>query len=149
VHNNKILSIEYSQSQIKYQNDVNYLYRGKNRHSDKLKEESDNEKLISNLKDRIKDELEEHEREQEQQILLKDNKQNIIDFLIDNKESIRIEDLKIYGPIYKCYREKNHCQICNNISNIICINCCNHNPNKEVWLCTNHWKQHSRKKLEE
>jgi hypothetical protein len=57
-------------------------------------QELDNEKLISNLKAQLKDELEEHEKEQ--QILLKENKQNIIDFIIDNKDSIRIEDLKIY-----------------------------------------------------
>lgn len=93
------------------------------------------------LKEKIKKEIEKSDR---QQILLKENKKKIIDFLIDNKDSIRIEDLKIYEPIYKCYREKGHCQICNNLSNIICINCCNnHYNNKEVWLCTNHWKQYA------
>ena len=76
-------------------------------------------------------------QEEEQQILLKNNKQNIIDLLLDNKDSIRIEDLKIYEPIYKCYRDKGNCQICNSLSNILCINC-----NENIWLCTNHWKQH-------
>ena len=41
--------------------------------------------------------------EEEQLILLKENKQTIIDFIIDNKDSIRIKDLKIYELIYKCY----------------------------------------------
>jgi hypothetical protein len=68
----------------------------------------------------------------------------IIDFLLYNKESIRLEDLKIYGPVYKCYRQKGHCHICNSLTNIICINC--NNSIKEVWLCTIHWKQHAREK---
>ena len=46
---------------------------------------------------KIKEELEKVIREQ--QILLKENKQNIIDFILDNKDSIRVEDLKIYEPI--------------------------------------------------
>jgi hypothetical protein len=72
--------------------------------------------------------------------LLKENKQRIIDFLLYNKDSIKIQDLKIYEPIYKCYREKGNCHICNVVSNIICINCSNY---KEVWLCINHWKQYA------
>ena len=75
-------------------------------------------------------------------VLLKENKQNIIDFLLGNKESIRVEDFKIYEPIYKCYRQKGHCQICNRVSNIICLSC-NHNfKNKEIWLCPKDWQQH-------
>jgi hypothetical protein len=117
-------------------------HKGENRHCNKLKEESDNEKLISNLKGKIKDKLEEHEKEQ--QIMLKENKQNIINFIIDNKDSIRIKDLKIYEPVYKCYKEKGNCQICNTVTNIICTNCCNshHNNNAEIWLCSNHWKEY-------
>jgi hypothetical protein len=76
----------------------------------------------------------------EQQTILKQNKQTIIDFLLENKDSIIIEDLKIYEPIYKCYRMKGNCHICNSLSNIICTNCCN--SHKEIWLCTNHWQQH-------
>jgi hypothetical protein len=79
----------------------------------------------------------------EQLILLKDNKQNIIDLIIDNKDSIRIEDLKIYEPIYKCYREKGNCHICITLSNIICINCNPNYNNEETWLCTNHWQEHT------
>ncbi len=45
-----------------------------------------------------------------------------------------------FQNIYKCYRQKGNCNICNSLSNIICKNC---NYNKEMWLCTNHWKQHS------
>jgi hypothetical protein len=78
--------------------------------------------------------------------LLKENKQIIIDFLLDNKDSIRIEDLKIYEPVYKCYREKGNCHICKSTTNIICKNCNSYNynnKNEEVWLCTNHWKQHA------
>lgn len=84
--------------------------------------------------------------DREQQILLKENKQNIINFILNNKDSIRIEDLKIYEPIYKCYREKGQCFYCNTISNIICKNYTNnshHINNKEIWLCINHWKQHA------
>jgi hypothetical protein len=66
------------------------------------------------------------------------NKQMIIDFLIDNKDSIRVEDLKVSQPIYECYRQKGNCYICNTTSNIICINC----DNQQSWLCTTHWYQH-------
>jgi hypothetical protein len=81
------------------------------------------------------------ELDREQQILLKDNKNAIIVFLLDNKDSIKIEDLKIYEPVYKCCREKGNCQICNTVSNIICKNCSEYN-NEEIWLCINHWQQH-------
>lgn len=81
------------------------------------------------------------ELDREQQILLKDNKEVITDFLLDNIDSIRLEDLKIYETIYKCYREKGNCHICNSLTNIICRNCSN-DP-KGIWLCINHWKQHT------
>ena len=104
---------------------------------------NDNIKLGLNAK--IKEEFEKSNREQK--ILLKENKQNIIDFNIDNKDSIRVEDLKIYEPIYKCYRTKGHCFYCNTITNIICKNCHNnYHYNKEVWLCTKHWQEHAREK---
>jgi hypothetical protein len=75
--------------------------------------------------------------------LLQENKQNIIDFLSVNIDSIRIEDLKIYEPVYKCYRQKGHCHTCNNISNVICISCNNYQNNEEIWLSTNHWQEHT------
>jgi hypothetical protein len=110
--------------------------KGNNHQCDK---ELDIEYLNSDLK--TKEEIRKHK--EEQLILVKENKQMIIDFLLDDRDSIRIEDLKIYEPIYKCYREKGNCHICNNLSNIICKNC-NHNQRnyKEVWLCTNHWQEH-------
>jgi hypothetical protein len=118
----------------------NHSHKGKNRHSKTTGEDDglDIEHLKPELKSKIKEELEKSYREQ--QILLKNNKQSIIDFIIGNKESIRVEDLKIYEPIYKCYREKENCQICNSLSNIICISCDNYN--NKIWLCTNHWQEH-------
>ncbi|HET9807292.1 MAG TPA: hypothetical protein VFP49_10315 [Nitrososphaeraceae archaeon] len=135
---NNILSVGSSKYQVKYQDNVDYLHKGENSHS-KNTDELENENIKSDLKIKIKEELEKSDREQ--QILLKQNKQNIIYFLLDNKGSIRIEDLKIYGPIYKCYRQKENCIICNRLSNIICLNC--NNYNKGIWLCADHWKQHA------
>ena len=88
--------------------------------SQKQENEIYNVNLKPELKIQLKEEFKKHK--EEQKILLKENKQNIIDFLA-NKDSIRIEDLKIYEPIYKCYREKGNCQICKSITNIICKNC--------------------------
>ena len=133
---------------MKHQDNVDYLHKGENCHSKNNTEEKDeeltNDYLKPELKLRIKDELEKQEKEQ--QILLKDHKENIIDFIIDNKESIRIEDLKIYERVYKCYRQKGNCNICNVLTNIICKNWNNDNSpndNREVWLCTDHWKKHT------
>ena len=122
------------------QDKQNDSHKGENRHSKKTEgEEVDNKNLKLNLKTKIKEELKKSDKEQ--LILLKDNKQNIIDFIIYNKDSIRVEDLKIYEPVYKCYREKGKCQICNRLSNIICKSC--NNYTKEILLCINHWKQHA------
>jgi hypothetical protein len=114
--------------------------KGENCHSKKLKGESDNEKLTLKLKSKMKDELEKSHREQ--LILLKENKQEIINFLVDNKDSIKIEDWKIYESVYKCNREKGNCQVCNGSTNIIWKNYNTYN-NNELWLCTNHWQQHA------
>jgi hypothetical protein len=91
----------------------------------------------------MKEEIKKHK--EEQLILLKETKCIIIDFIISNKQLIRVDDLKIYEPIYKCYREKGNCYICNSLSNIICINCCNngYNYNQKVWLCSSHWQEHT------
>ena len=110
------------------------------------KEEIDNDNIKLDLNAKMKEELKKHK--EEQLLLLKGYKQNIIDFIIDNKDSIRIEDLKSYEPIYKCYREKGHCFYCNTTTNIICKNCTNysyHISNK-IWLCTEHWQEHAIKK---
>ena len=127
------------------------LHKGENRHSknadeqfNELEKELNNEHLKPDPKLKIKEKLEKSKREQ--QILLKENKQNIIELIIDNKESIRVEDLKIYEPIYKCYREKGNCIICNSLSNIICTDRCNNH--KEIWFCIKHWQQHKIEKYE-
>ena len=59
--------------------------------------------------------------------------------IIENIDSIRVEDLKIYEPVYKCFREKGHYHICNISSNIICKN-----YNENIWICVDHWQQHLR-----
>ena len=124
-------------------NNANASHKGKNRHSKRTKEELDIKHIKPDLKLKIKEELEKSHREQ--QILLKDNKETIIDFLLGNKESIKIEDLKFYESVYKCYRENGNCYICNSLSNIICINYCNnsYNYNQKVWLCSSHWQEHT------
>jgi hypothetical protein len=124
-------------------NNTNVSHKGENGHSKKIedKQELDKENIKPDPKSKIKEEFEKSVREQ--MILLKDNKQNIINFLVGNKGSIKIEDLKAYEPIYKCYREKDCCFYCNDSTNIICISCSKHR-NEEVWVCTNHWKQHAR-----
>jgi hypothetical protein len=78
-----------------------YRHTGENRHSKNIGERSNesekelnNEHLKPDLKSKIKDEeLEKSNREQK--ILLKEYKQNIIDFLLYNKDSIRIKDLDL------------------------------------------------------
>jgi hypothetical protein len=136
------LLVGSSQYQTKYQDNTDYLHKGENHHSKNTEEDDELsiEHLKPDLKAKIKEELEKSKREQ--LILLKDNKLNIIDFLLGNKNSIKVEDLKIYEPVYKCYRKKGNCFICNTLSNIICINRNNCNGSNRVWLCTNHWKQH-------
>ena len=104
------------------------------------KEELENDNLKLDLNTKMKEGLEKCNREQ--LILLRENKQNIIDFLLNNKDSISVEDLKVYEILYKCYKENGNCHICNSVSNIICMRCRNYN--KEVWLCTDHWQIHAR-----
>ena len=88
---------------------------------------------------KIKEELETREKKTTNTAKKKQTK--YYRFIIENKDSIRVEDLKINEPVYRCYREKGNCHICNKISNIICINC--NNQIYGVWLCTNHWQQHT------
>jgi hypothetical protein len=146
-----LASARKEQQQIQQQQEQkqdDYSHKGKNRHSKNTNEQSiglekelNNKNLQPDLKSKIKEELKKSYKEQ--LILLKQNKQIIIDFLLGNKDSIRIEDMKIYEPIYKCYRQKGNCHICNSPSNIICISC-----NKDVWLCINHWQNHRIEKHE-
>jgi hypothetical protein len=104
------------------------------------------EQIKNKLKEQIREKLQKQNEEEQQILSNKENRKNIIDFIVDNKNSIRVEDLKIYEPFYKCYREKGNCHICNTASNIICTNCCN--SHKEIWLCTKHWQQHEIEKHE-
>ena len=69
--------------------------------------------------------------------LLQQNKEKIIDFIIGNKNKIRINDLRVYDIIYHSIIEKGNCTVCNKPSNILCINCTN-----ETWICTDHYKIH-------
>jgi hypothetical protein len=137
---NDIYNILTSREKLEY---LFQEYIKENNYQSEKEEEIDNDNLKLDLNAKIKKEFEKSNREQK--ILLKENKQNIIDFIIDNKDSIKIEDLKIYEPIYKCYREKGYCLYCNTITNIICKNCYNNNHNnKDVWLCTYHWQEHAK-----
>ena len=120
-------SLESAERKPQQEQNEDHSHKGKNRHSKNTEEKDDGldiEHLKPDLKAKIQEELEKSHREQI--TLLKQNKQNIIDFLLDNKNSIRVEDLKVYEPIYKCYREKGNCQICNCLSNIICKNSTNY-----------------------
>jgi Glu-tRNA(Gln) amidotransferase subunit E-like FAD-binding protein len=107
------------------------------------------EQIKKELKEQIRAELQKQNEEQKILLSNENSRQNIIDFIINNNDSIRIEDLKIYEPVYKCYRKKGHCHICNSLSNIICMSCSSHSYIKEeIWLCTNHWQQHKIEKHE-
>ena len=68
--------------------------------------------------------------------LIQQNKDKIIDFLMDNKDLIRINDLRVYDIIYQSFEQKKNCNVCNKLSNIICMNC------NKVWLCKKHCKEH-------
>jgi hypothetical protein len=141
---NNNLSVGSSQSHLKHQSNDADSHRGEFSHSKNTEEKDeglDIEHLKPELKSKIKEELEKSHREQ--LILLKQNKNAIIDFLLDNKDSIRIEDLKSYEPIYKCYSQKGNCYICKSTTNIICISCNYNYNNGEIWLCTNHWQKHT------
>jgi hypothetical protein len=67
------------------------------------------------------------------------NKDRIVEFFMNIKDSIIIEDLRVYEPIWNFKREKGKCSICQEFANIHCINCSNNN----AWLCVDHWKQHN------
>ena len=93
-------------------------HKGENRHSKNTEQVLDKEYPKADFKSENNRRVKKSNREQ--LILLKQNKQTIIDLIIDNKNSIKIEILKIYEPVYKCYREKGNCYIYNSSSNIIC-----------------------------
>jgi hypothetical protein len=73
-----------------YNNKI-YSHKGENCHTKYTEEKYDGldiEHFKPELKTKMKKEIRKHK--EEQQILLKENKQNIVDFIIDNKDSIRI-----------------------------------------------------------
>jgi hypothetical protein len=75
-------------NQLKHQANDTDLHEGENSHSkNNTEKELVNEHLKSELKV-LKEEFKAHKKQQ--LILLKQNKQNIIDFIIDNKDSIKI-----------------------------------------------------------
>ena len=64
-------------------------------------------------------------------------KDQLIDFFMSITEKIRIEDLRVYEPIWTFKTEKAKCSICNEFANIHCINCKDY-----IWLCVDHWQYH-------
>ena len=70
-------------------------------------------------------------------------KDNIVNFFMSIKDSIRKEDLfNAHNLDVFCTddnrKQKQYakCSICQGFANICCVNCNN------VWLCIDHWKQH-------
>jgi hypothetical protein len=61
----------------------------------------------------------------------------IVSLFMNIKDSISIEDLRVYEPIWTLKREKSKCSICNEFPNIHCVNCKNN-----IWLCVDHWVYH-------
>jgi hypothetical protein len=53
------------------------------------------------------------------------------------KDKIKIEDLTLYEPIFTSNIQKGKCSICNEFTNIHCINC-----NDNIWLCVDHLGDH-------
>jgi hypothetical protein len=66
-------------------------------------------------------------------------KDELVEFFMSIKHTVRIEDLQMAEPIWTSDREKAKCSVCHNaFANIHCINCSSGN----VWLCTDHWREH-------
>jgi hypothetical protein len=61
-------------------------------------------------------------------------KESIVKFFMRIKDKIKKEDLRIV-PTFTS-NMKTFCVTCQGFANIHCINC------SDVWLCSNHWKQH-------
>jgi hypothetical protein len=64
-------------------------------------------------------------------------KNQLIEFFMNMKDKVRIEDLIIYEPIWTLKREKGKCSTCNEFANIHCVNCYDN-----IWLCVDHWTHH-------
>jgi hypothetical protein len=61
-------------------------------------------------------------------------KESIVKFFMRIKDKIKKEDLRIVPSFIS--NMKTFCMMCQGFANIHCINC------SDVWLCSNHWKQH-------
>jgi hypothetical protein len=63
-------------------------------------------------------------------------KESIVKWFMSIKDKIKKEDLTIHEPTYAPKMQKGLCIMCQGFDNIHCISC------SDVWLCSNHWKQH-------
>jgi hypothetical protein len=63
-------------------------------------------------------------------------KESIVKLFMSVKDKIKKEDLTINEPTCASKMQKSLCIMCQGFANIHCINC------SDVWLCSNHWKQH-------
>jgi hypothetical protein len=65
-------------------------------------------------------------------------KDELVEFFMSIKHTVRIEDLQMAEPIWASDREKAKCSVCREFANIHCLNCSSGN----VWLCADHWRRH-------
>jgi hypothetical protein len=65
------------------------------------------------------------------------HKNKLVDFFMNIKDKVRIEDLIVYEPVWTLKKEKGKCSICNEFANIHCVSC-----KDNIWLCVNHWQEH-------
>jgi hypothetical protein len=61
----------------------------------------------------------------------------ILEFFMNIKDRVSIEDLRVYEPIWTLKIEKGKCSICNEFANIHCVNC-----KDTIWLCVDDWRYH-------
>jgi hypothetical protein len=64
-------------------------------------------------------------------------KDQIVEFFMNIKDKIKLEDLTIYESIFTSNKEKGKCSICNEFANIRCVNC-----RDNILLCVDHWNRH-------
>jgi hypothetical protein len=51
------------------------------------------------------------------------------------KDKVNIEGLIVYEPFWDSQKRKKECSICNEFSNIHCVNC-----KDNIWLCIDFWQ---------
>ena len=66
-------------------------------------------------------------------------KDDLVNFFMNIKDKIKIEDLRVYEPIFTSNIQKSKCSICQEFANIHCVNC-----KDNIWLCVDHWCQHKK-----